>query len=52
MGEGGASSVTVGNAIGVAGTTVIVLAAVLLTKVMEGVTQAQRGGSTAVGVFA
>jgi hypothetical protein len=52
MGEGGANSVMVGNAVGVAGTAVIVLAAVLLVKVIEGVTQAQRGGSTAVGVFA
>lgn len=51
MGEG-ASTVTVGSAVGAAGTAIIVLAAVLLTKVIAGVTQAQRGGSTAAGVFA
>jgi hypothetical protein len=51
-GGGGASSITVGNTVGAAGTAVIVLAAVLLAKVIAGVTQAQRGGSTAVGVFA
>jgi hypothetical protein len=52
MGEGGASSVTIGNAVGAAGSLVTVLAAVLLIKVIDGVTQAQRGGSTAAGVFA
>ena len=52
MGEGEASSLVVGTALGGIGTVVIVLAAILLAKVIAGVTAAQRGGGTAVGVFA
>ena len=52
MEDGGSGSVTAGNAIGAAGTALLMLAAVLLVKVIAGVTQAQRGGSTAAGVFA
>jgi hypothetical protein len=52
MGEGGPGSVTVGNAIGAAGTALVIIAGVLLVRLIQGVTQAQRGGITAVGVFA
>lgn len=52
MEEGGPSSVTVGNAVGAAGSVTTVLAAILLAKVIDSVTSAQRGGSTAFGVFA
>ncbi len=52
MGEGGASSTTVGNALGAASTALILVAAVLLTKLIDNVTAAQRGGVTAAAVFA
>ena len=52
MDEGGPGSVTVGKAIGAAGTALLIVAGVLLVKVIQGVTQAQRGGITAVGAFA
>lgn len=52
MGEGGPSSVTVGNAVGAAGTVGVLIAAALLHRIIAGVTAAQRGGMTAAGVFA
>jgi hypothetical protein len=52
MGEGGPSSLTVGNTIGAAGTAVTIVAAVLLVRLIEGVTRAQRGGTAVAGVFA
>jgi hypothetical protein len=52
LGEGGPSSVTVGNAVGAAGTMGVLIAAVLLRKIIAGVTEAQRDGMTAAGVFA
>lgn len=52
MGEGGANSLTIGNAIGAVSTALILFAAVLLIKLIDGVTSAQRGGVTAATVFA
>ena len=52
MGEGSPGSMTAGNALGATGTALIVLAAVLLVRLIRAVTQAQRGGATAAGVFA
>ena len=52
MGEGSPGSITIGNAVGAAGTALTLVAAVLLVKVIDGVTRAQRGGTTAAGVFA
>lgn len=52
MGEGGASSLVVGNAVGAAGTVGIVIAAFLLMKIISAVTKAQRGGVSAAPVFA
>ena len=52
MEDGGPGSVMAGNAIGAAGTALLMLAAVLLVRVIAGVTRAQRDGSTAVAVFA
>ena len=52
MGEGGASSLMVGNALGAVSTALILFAALLLMKLIDGVTSAQRGGVTAATVFA
>jgi hypothetical protein len=52
MGEGAPGSVTAGNAMGAVGTALMVVAAVLLANVIRAVTRAQRGGTTAAGVFA
>lgn len=52
MDDGGPGNVTVGNAVGAAGTVGVLIAAVLLRKIIAGVTEAQRGGMTAAGVFA
>jgi hypothetical protein len=52
MGQGEAGSTAVGSLVGAAGTVGIVIAAILLVKVIGGVTAAQRSGSSAVPVFA
>jgi hypothetical protein len=52
MSEGDAATLTLGNALGATGTALIVVAAMMLVKLIQGVTRAQRGGVTAAGVFA
>ncbi len=52
MDDGTPASVTAANVVGLAGTVVSIVAAVLLMKLIAGVTAAQRGGSSAVPVFA
>lgn len=52
MDEIDASSVTVGNSVSFAGSMLAIVAAVLLARIIHSVTQAQRGGIAAVGVFA
>ena len=52
MGQGDANSMMFGNALGAAGTVGVLVAAVLLQRIVAGVTAAQRGGITAAGVFA
>jgi hypothetical protein len=52
LGEGNSGSVTVGNAVGAAGTVGVLIAAVLLRTIIARVTAAQRGGLASAGVFA
>lgn len=52
LSEGDAGGVTVGIAIDAVGAVGMATAAVLLTRIIRGVTDAQRGGSGAVSVFA
>ena len=52
IGEGDPGSVTAGTTLGAVGTALMVVAAMLLAKVIHGVTRAQRGGTTAASVFA
>ena len=52
MGGGGGESLAIGTTLSAVGTAGVVLAAVLLLKIIACVTEAQRGGAGAVGVFA
>jgi len=52
MGEGETSALTLGNALGAVSTALILFTAVLLVKLIDGITSAQRGGVTAATVFA
>jgi hypothetical protein len=52
MGEGDPSSVAIGSTLGLISDVPIILAALYLMKIVEQVTQAQRAGGAAAGVFA